>query len=211
MKYLFIGAHADDIEIGCGGTLLRASENNQIFNFIATNSEYSDENGKLIRTAEDAKKDIERCYNSKKIKNIIGDSKVFYLKNNEKLRSELLRLKKKIMPNIIFLPWIHDPHPDHKNLAEAALAVFKDSNNILMYRSNWYYSTNNFNKNFYSDITANYKFKIKLVLNFKSEIKRTKSLWVKRIENECIANGYMINKKYAEAFELIKLSNAFKI
>ena len=115
------------------------------------------------------------------------------------------------MPSIIFLPWIHDPHPDHKNLAEAALTVFKDSNNILMYRSNWYYSTNNFNKNFYSDITANYKFKIKLVLNFKSEIKRTKSLWVKRMENECIANGYMINKKYAEAFELIKLSNAFKI
>ena len=32
MKYLFIGAHADDIEIGCGGTLLKASKNNQIFN-----------------------------------------------------------------------------------------------------------------------------------------------------------------------------------
>ena len=56
-----------------------------------------------------------------------------------------------------------------------------------------------------------YKHKIKLVLNFKSEIKRTKSLWVKRIENECIANGNIINKKYAEAFEVVKLSNAFKI
>ena len=211
MKYLFIGAHADDIEIGCGGTLLKASKNNQIFNYIATNSEYSDENGKLIRTAQDAKNDIKRCYDGKKIKNIIGASKVFYLKNNEKLRSELLRLKKKILPSVVFLPWIHDPHPDHKNLAEAALTVFKDSDNILMYRSNWYYSINNFNKNFYSDITANYKHKIKLVLNFKSEIKRTKSLWVKRIENECIANGNIINKKYAEAFEVVKLSNAFKI
>lgn len=211
MKYLFIGAHADDIEIGCGGTLLKASKNNQIFNYIATNSEYSDENGKLIRTAQDAKNDIKRCYDGKKIKNIIGASKVFYLKNNEKLRSELLRLKKKFLPSVVFLPWIHDPHPDHKNLAEAALTVFKDSDNILMYRSNWYYSINNFNKNFYSDITANYKHKIKLVLNFKSEIKRTKSLWVKRIENECIANGNIINKKYAEAFEVVKLSNAFKI
>lgn len=211
MKYLFIGAHADDIEIGCGGTLLKASKNNQIFNYIATNSEYGDENGKLIRTAQNAKRDIERCYHGKKIKNIFGDSKVFYLKNDEKFRSELIRLKKKIMPSVVFLPWVHDPHPDHKNLAEATLAVFKDSDNIFMYRSNWYYSINNFNKNFYSDITGHYKYKIKMVLNFKSEIKRTKSLWVKKIENECITNGDIINKKYAEAFEVVKISSVFKI
>ena len=147
----------------------------------------------------------------KKIKNIISDSKVFYLKNNEKLSSELVRLKKKIMPSVVFLPWIHDPHPDHKNLAEAALTVFKDSDNIFMYRSNWYYSINNLNKNFYSDITSSYKYKIKMLLNFKSEMKRTKSIWIKRIENESVTNGNVINKKYAEAFEIVKLSNAFNI
>ena len=211
MKYLFIGAHADDIEIGCGGTLLKAYKNNQIFNYIATNSEYSDENGKLVRTELNAKKDIQRCYRGKKIKNIIGNSKVFYLDNNEELRSELVRLKKRIMPSVVFLPWINDPHPDHKNLAEAALTVFRDSDNIFMYRSNWYYSINNLNKNFFSDITASYKYKIKMLSNFKSEMKRTKSIWTKRIENECIANGNIINKKYAEAFEIVKLSNAFNI
>ena len=211
MKYLFIGAHADDIEIGCGGTLLKASKKNQIFNYIATNSEYSDENGKLVRTAQDAKNDIKKCYLGKKIKNITGSSKVFYLENNEKLRSELVKLKKKIMPSVVFLPWIHDPHPDHKNLADAALIVFRDSDNIFMYRSNWYHSMNSLNKNFFSDITANYKNKIKMLSNFKSEMQRTKSIWIKRIENESVANGDVINKKYAEAFEVVKLSNAFKI
>ena len=211
MKYLFIGAHADDIEIGCGGTLLKAYKKNQIYNYIATDSEYSDENGKMIRTSRDAKSDIVRCYRDKKINNIIGKSKVFYLNNNEQLRSELVILKKKIKPIVVFIPWIYDPHPDHKNLAEAALTVFRDSDNIFMYRSNWYYSINNFNKNFISDITMNYKSKIKLVSNFKSEIKRTKSIWIKKIENESITNGNIINKKYAEAFEIVKLSSAFKI
>ena len=205
MKYLFIGAHADDIEIGCGGTLLKAYKKNQIYNYIATDSEYSDENGKMIRTSRDAKSDIVRCYRDKKINNIIGKSKVFYLNNNEQLRSELVILKKKIKPIVVFIPWIYDPHPDHKNLAEAALTVFRDSDNIFMYRSNWYYSINNFNKNFISDITMNYKSKIKLVSNFKSEIKRTKSIWIKKIENESITNGNIINKKYAEAFEIVRL------
>ena len=59
--------------------------------------------------------------------------------------------------------------------------------------------------------TTNYKYKIKMLLSFKSEIKRTKSIWIKKIENECIANGNIINKKYAEAFEIVKLSSAFKV
>ncbi len=211
MKYLFIGAHADDIEIGCGGTLLKAYKKNQIFNYIATDSEYCDEYGKMIRTAGDAKKDILRCYKGKKVKNIIGNSKVFYLVNNEKLRAELVRLRKKIMPTVVFMPWIHDPHPDHKNLAEATLTVFRDVENVIMYRSNWYYSVNNFNKNFFSDISSEYKGKIRLVLNFKSEINRTKSIWIDKIKNECVTNGNVISKKYAEAFEIVKISNAFKI
>ena len=211
MRYLFVGAHADDIEIGCGGTLLKAFKKNQIYNFIATDSEYSDENGKLIRTKLDAKKDIDRCYRNKDIKNIINNEKVFYLENNEILRSKLVRLKKKINPNVVFLPWIHDPHPDHKNLAEAVLSVFKDSENIFMYRSNWYFSVHNFKKNFFSDVTNYYKYKIKMVLCFKSEIKRTKSIWINKIQNECISNGNIINKKYAEAFEVVKISSGFKI
>ena len=32
---------------------------------------------------------------------------------------------------------------------------------------------------------------------------------VKKIENECVTNGDTISKKYAEAFEVVKLSNAF--
>ena len=50
-----------------------------------------------------------------------------------------------------------------------------------------------------------------MVLSFKSEIKRTKSIWINQIENECVSNGNIINKKYAEAFEVVKISSGFKI
>ena len=211
MRYLFVGAHADDIEIGCGGILLKSYKKNKIFNYIATDSEYRDENGKLVRSAIDAKNDILRCYKNKKIQNIFGNSKVFHLTNNEKLRSELVRLKKNISPEVVFVPWNYDPHPDHKNLSEASLTVFKDVDNLIMYRSNWYYSSKNFNKIFFLDITNEFKNKIKLVSNFKSEIKRTKSIWLEKIKHECIANGQIINRKYAESFEIVKISSSFKI
>ena len=210
MKILFIGAHADDIEIGCGGTLLKLYKKNKIYNFIATNSEYRDEDGKLVRSANDAEKDIFRCYKNKKIDNIIGNSKCLHLHNNEKIRSELLKLKKKILPDVVFIPWNHDPHQDHKNLSEASLSVFRDIDNIIMYRSNWYYSVNNFKKNLIIDISDHFKNKLKLVSNFKSEIKRTKSKWLKNITNESILNGQILNCRYAEGFEIVKISSTFK-
>ncbi len=126
------------------------------------------------------------------------------------MRTELIKIKNSFNPNIVFLPWIYDPHIDHKVLSETSLSIFKSVKNILMYRSNWYYSNNNFKKNFFVDISKNFNDKIKLVSNFKSEIKRTKSIWLKKIKFESIINGYEINKKYAEAFEIVRMSDNFE-
>ena len=77
--------------------------------------------------------------------NIFGNSKVLNLQNNEKIRKELLKLKNKIIPDVVFIPWNNDLHPD-KNLSEASLYVFKDIDNVIMYRSNWYNSPVSFKK-----------------------------------------------------------------
>ncbi len=210
MKILFIGAHADDIEIGCGGILLKLIKKNKVFNFIATDSEYKNENGKIIRTVEDAKNDVLRCYKGKKVVNIFGNLKVLNLQNNEKTRTELLKLKNKITPDVVFIPWNNDLHPDHKNLSEASLYVFKDIDNIIMYRSNWYNSPVNLKKNLILDISTEFKNKLKLVSSFRSEIKRTKSIWLEKIKQESLLNGQMINCKYAESFEAVKISSSFR-
>ena len=93
MKYLFIGAHADDIEIGCGGTILKLYKKNKITNYIATDSEYYDENGKIIRSSKDAFNDISRAYKNKKI----YEDKIAQLESINEIYSQSANIVSKII------------------------------------------------------------------------------------------------------------------
>ena len=209
MKILFVGAHADDIEIGCGGTLLKTQKKNSVFNFVATDSEYFDENHKLIRSKKDAENDLRRCYKNTKVKTIIGKQKVFKLKSGDNLNKELLGLKNKIKPDAVFIPWILDTHADHRNLATSSLYVFKNIPNILMYRINLNTNMPEFKRNFYVDISNFMSKKKKLISNFHSENKRKKNKWLKMIEIMCKFYALNSKAKYAVSFEIIRIEDRF--
>ena len=49
MNLLFIGAHIDDIEIGCGGTVARAIKNGHSVKLVVmSHSSYSNYDGKVL-------------------------------------------------------------------------------------------------------------------------------------------------------------------
>src|SRR5687767_14536521 len=50
LNVLAIGAHYDDIEIGCGGTLAKhRTHGDHVLGLVITHSKYTDYNGKLMR------------------------------------------------------------------------------------------------------------------------------------------------------------------
>ena len=56
MNVLAIGAHFDDLELGCGGALARhVLRKDRVTGFVATASGYSDAGGKAVRENEAAK------------------------------------------------------------------------------------------------------------------------------------------------------------
>ena len=58
MKVLAVGAHFDDIELGCSGTLLNhKSKGDDVYMVVITNSGYKDPNGKMTRTNKIAEKE----------------------------------------------------------------------------------------------------------------------------------------------------------
>ena len=49
-KILFVSAHFDDLELGCGGTLAKLNKKNKIYIINICNSEFHDNKKKLSET-----------------------------------------------------------------------------------------------------------------------------------------------------------------
>lgn len=125
MKVLAIGAHPDDIELGCGGTISRLSaEGNEIHSVIMTN-------GGKSSIPEEFNNNIgeERKKESQQALKTLGVDKINFLREKDleltvsktvKLLRDLDKHYKKVYVN-----HPSDKHPDHRALGEAAREVFE--------------------------------------------------------------------------------------
>lgn len=205
MNILAIGAHFDDLELGCGGALAKhCSNGDKVFGFIATSSGYKNKEGILVRKNEIALEEAQNASNIIGYEMIMGEIPTFYLDFGENVHMKLLELIESNQIDVLYTHWIYDVHHDHRNLALASLHVSRHINRVLMYCSNWYPSECEFNKNFYIDISETWEKKEKAIRAYQSEMKRTGEKWIDYIKNEAINNGYKVGTKYAEAFQVVK-------
>ncbi|MEE8209475.1 MAG: PIG-L family deacetylase [bacterium] len=128
MNILAIGAHPDDIEIGCGGTLIKyAQEGHQVYLLIATQGELGGEG--LVRT-EELRRSAE----------IIGATDLFtfdypdtQLPLDTKLIARIEEVIKVVIPEIIFVHYFDDTHQDHRTLSQATTSATRYIKNVLFY------------------------------------------------------------------------------
>ena len=205
MKILAMGAHFDDIELGCGGSLLKWSEaGNEIYFYIATKSGYADASGRVIRANESARQEGRLVASQIDAKLYEGNFLTFEIEANEDLHKSLLKVLEEVKPDLVLCHWFGDTHHDHRVLSQAFMHVSRRVKKILFYRSNWYQSTSSFHPNYFVDI-SNYLFKkIDLVKTHDSEFGRTMGAWSKFIQSQAEYYGLIANLEYAEGFELIK-------
>lgn len=205
MNVLAIGAHYDDLELGCGGTLAKHCLNgDRVMGYIATTSGYSSEEGKVIRGDEEAYLEGKKASEIIGYKLIRGSIPTFEIQADENLQSELLRLIDDYDIDIIYTHWNHDVHHDHRNLALATLHSAKHVKRFLMYRSNWYQSDVQFRDDFYVDISDTWEIKKKALSVYSGEMNRTGNQWMEYFKN-CAENaGMQCGVRYAESFQLIR-------
>jgi LmbE family N-acetylglucosaminyl deacetylase len=121
-RVLCLGAHGDDIEIGCGGTLLRMIKKSKSIEFYW-----------LVLTsnptrAEEAKRSANAFLSGARDKTVVvksfRDGFLPYLGSPVKECFE--ELKKVFRPDLIFTHCRHDLHQDHRLVCELTWNTFRD-------------------------------------------------------------------------------------
>jgi len=127
---LAVGAHPDDIELGCGGTLaLFKKSGHEVYTLVLTRGEASGDPIVRQRECEQAAKTI-------------GIDKVFFgglqdtkVTDGIETIMEIENVINSVKPDIVFSNSQKDQHQDHRNNGLASLSAARKVQKVLLYES----------------------------------------------------------------------------
>jgi LmbE family N-acetylglucosaminyl deacetylase len=119
---LCLGAHSDDIEIGCGGAILRLTREYPDLSF------YWIVFGASGRRVEEARASAEEFLQPVKEKRIFveGYRDSFFPYQGADIKEYFERVKREISPTLIFTHYRHDLHQDHRLINELTWNSFRN-------------------------------------------------------------------------------------
>ncbi len=164
MKILALGAHPDDVEFGCGATLMRFTRNGHEVNlYVATNGELGGDPAIRTREQEEA-----AAY--------IGIKRIFWggypdcrLPDMAVLVAGVEAVIRDVRPDYIFVHNSEDTHQDHRFLSSATLSATRYIPNFLFYEGP---TSVNFQPNVYVDINGFLDSKLELLRKHASQVSK---------------------------------------
>ncbi len=200
MNILAIGAHPDDIEFGCGGSLIKyADRGHHLFLLIMTEGGLGAPN--RIRKAEQL--DAQEILGIRRI--FWGNYEDTYLEVNKDVISQIENVIAEVKPDFIFCHYPDDTHQDHRHLAQAVISATRYVRNVLFYEGP---TTQNCDPQIFIDISDTLDRKMKALEAHRSQIEKTNIEDLTIIElARSTANfrGTQGRVKFAEAFSALRL------
>ena len=213
MKHVMaVGAHPDDIEFGCGGTLLKHKKRgDKVIYVCMTDTQSVDKTTNKVIRSHKQLKDETQCS-----ADALGVDEIHYLPFEDlnvpfsiESVSELEKLIKKYEIDTIYTHWTGDSNQDH-------IATFKATRAAARYVPNVYcyeqipiprLSENLMSINYYVNIDTTFVQKIVAAECHKSQFKKYKEVGFDVTENLTTLakyRGIQACCKYAEGFQIIK-------
>ena len=209
---LAIGAHSDDVEFGCYGTLIKHIENgDKVHILIMSNGDVKHSvTGEVIRISDETKIESQNSADligANLINLNFSDREVPFDSNSITAIEKIIN-----QHNIdtVYTHWGGDTHQDHINTLKSSLAASRMVNNVLCYEQVPVPRVTNVYPvaNYYVDITDYMDKKIESCNFHVSQIKKYKNINVDMIDGLDILaryRGNQISRKYAEAFDILKM------
>lgn len=200
MDILAIGAHPDDIELGCGGLLIKAARNGHNVHMLS-----------MTRGAAggDSDKRVEELNRSARFigaKNLWIDN---FIDSRLHLDSDLINhiehFINLISPDIIITHSKGDVHHDHRAVSDATMEAARFNSNVLSYEIPL---SKNFEPEVFYDITDVVDLKVELIEIFWTQQSKLylKANAIKGLaEYRALQSRLNTSVKYAEAFTVSRL------
>ncbi|MEA3477306.1 MAG: PIG-L deacetylase family protein [Bacteroidota bacterium] len=200
---LILAPHTDDGELGCGASISKYIEegSNVYYAAFSTAKESLPEgtaDNQLEKEVREATKRLE----------IPADNLIIYGFTVRKLNysrqevlEELVKLKREIAPDLVFMPSLNDLHQDHYTIAMEGLRAFKQTS-ILAYELPW--NNISFNTQAFIRLDKHHVEKKVYALDAYNSQKKRSYLNSEFIYSLAKTRGVQINAEYAEAFEVIR-------
>ena len=200
MNILAIGAHPDDIEFGCGGTLIKYAGKGAFIDLLVVTD---GARGGRARTRRDEQLRAAKVLGARRVHwGGYHDTRLPSVRNLIDCMERVLRL---VRPDFIFVNNPDDTHQDHRQVARAAVSATRYARNVLFYEGP---TTVNFTPTVFIDIAEEIERKIRALRHHHSQVMKT------RIEGTAICEiaqasahfrGVQGRVRWAEGFAPLRL------
>jgi LmbE family N-acetylglucosaminyl deacetylase len=193
MRVLAVGAHPDDIELGCGATLLaHQTRGDEVTLLVMTTGERGPQDARSrIGEQEDAAA-------------LLGASLIwggFEDGNVPEGRDAITVVQRAIAqssPDLIYTHTPRDTHQDHRATAAAVLSAARRMRQVLLYESP---TSIQFTPSIFVDVAALIEDKMDLVRAHMSQVLKNGLVDLEALEAQARYQGFRARLRYAEAFE----------
>ena len=213
---LGIGAHPDDLELSCGGTLLKMKSLGYAVGMVDLTRGERGTRGSAELRAQEASAALKVMGLDVRENLDLGD---MHLQDTQDRRRKVVEVIRKYKPRIVITHWPYDRHPDHEGaslLVKNAMFLSGARNfdadgephtpgRLMHFPSHWVQDLN-----VYLDISEHYERKIEAAKCYKSQFfdpdskdpatLLSRANFFEDLETRFRNFGYQIGVRYAEAF-----------
>ena len=196
---LAVGAHPDDVEIGCGGRLLQhAALGHRVIVLILSAGEAGGVRGKRRREAIDA---VERLGGELVFGELV-DTEVPSSGETIETISQVIR---RYEPSVVYTHSIHDNHQDHRAVHQATLVAARGVPTVYCYQSPS--STVDFQPAYFANIGEQLENKLALIGCYASQTVKCPYLAPDLIRSTARYWGRYAGNTLVEPFEIVRATN----
>jgi LmbE family N-acetylglucosaminyl deacetylase len=213
MNILAVGAHWDDIELGCFCTLRRMSSlGHQVFCVVTCSAYYEISGGHKGMGEEEAREQGEKAFALFGGKYIdtpkAANQRLTYSRDT---MQQLERIAAEHRIDAVFTHWHGDLNTDHVATWQNSRTAFRRVPNLYMYQSNSYSDyVDRFQPNaFFGFPEKEYEVKKQALAQYDKEWQYRESRWQGEIFDREKYWGYLAGHDYAEAFQACKTVNHY--